>query len=147
MVRYVLDTNLYIAAFRNVDAAEMLRRYYANYTPNTFLNSVVLHELLIGSNTPAKARQVQDSIAEPFRRTRRLITPGAGAWATAADAVAQMSRREKREVRTLPRSLINDYLLAASCRETGITLITENTADFKQISRYVKVSFTAPWPE
>jgi predicted nucleic acid-binding protein len=65
----------------------------------------------------------------------------------AADAIAAMPRREKRELRSLPKSLINGYLIAASCRESGVVLVSHNTADSELIRRYIKVQFTAPWPE
>jgi predicted nucleic acid-binding protein len=57
-----------------------------------------------------------------------------------------MARRDKRELRTLPKSLVNDYLLAASCRESGVTLVTQDVSDFESIKRYIKVQFTQPWP-
>jgi hypothetical protein len=43
-------------------------------------------------------------------------------------------------------SLLNDALIAVSCREQGITLIT-NDADFKRLSPFVRgFRYTAPWP-
>jgi hypothetical protein len=63
-----------------------------------------------------------------------------------ADAIARLARKTMRDLRTLPKSLINDYLLAASCREAGTTLITENLADFTEIRQYVTVDYRAPWP-
>ena len=58
MKKYVLDTNLYVKAFRNREAAAALERFYASFTPQSYLSSVVLHELLAGANTRAKARQI-----------------------------------------------------------------------------------------
>jgi predicted nucleic acid-binding protein len=101
---------------------------------------------LVGATSVAKAREIREAVPEPFRRTRRVFTPSADAWEIAADAIAAMARREKRELRNLPKSLINDYLIAASCRETGIVLVTQNTADFEAMRRYIKVQFTEPWP-
>lgn len=146
MRKYVLDTNLYIRGFRNDEAADELRRYYAAYAPNTYLSSIVFFELLIGARTPAKAREIRELVAKPFRRTRRVLTPSAGAWEEAAEAIAASARRTKRDLRTYPKSLVNDYLLAASCREAGATLITDNVADFEEISRHLEVPFQAPWP-
>lgn len=54
---------------------------------------------------------------------------------------------EKRQLRTISKSLVNDYLLAASCLESGVILVTRNVADFEAIGRYIKVKFTKPWPE
>jgi predicted nucleic acid-binding protein len=145
--KYALDTNLYIRAIREAAAAAELQSFYSAFAPATYLSSVVLHELLVGATSLARSREIREAVAEPFRRTRRVFTPSAEAWQTAADAIAAMARREKRELRSLPKSLINDYLLAASCRESGVVLVTQNTGDFESIRRYIKIQFTAPWPE
>jgi predicted nucleic acid-binding protein len=144
--KYSLDTNVYIRAIRDAAAAAELQSFYASFAPATYLSSVVLHELLVGATSAARSREIRKAVAEPFKRTRRVFTPGAEAWEMAADAVATMARREKRELKTLPKSLINDFLLAASCRGNGVILITHNTADFEAIGRYIEVRFTAPWP-
>jgi predicted nucleic acid-binding protein len=145
--KYALDTNLYIRAITDPGAAAELRSFYSTFAPGTYMSSVVLHELLVGATSLARGRQIREAVAEPFRRTRRVLTPSADAWETAADAIAAMARREKRELRSLPKSLINDFLIAASCRENGVVLVTHNTADFEAIKRYIKVQFTAPWPD
>jgi predicted nucleic acid-binding protein len=58
-----------------------------------------------------------------------------------------MSRKENRNLRSIPKSLIHDYLLAASCRESGMTLITENVEYFKEVRRYLRFEYLPPWPE
>lgn len=147
MKKFALDTNLYIRAIREAAAAAELQSFYSTFAPATYLSSVVLHELLVGATSVARSREIREAVAEPFRRTRRVFTPSADAWEIAADAIAAMARREKRELRSLPKSLVNDYLLAASCRESGFVLVTHNSADFEEVRRYIKVQFTAPWPE
>lgn len=146
MRKYVVDTNLYIRAFRSRSAAEELKQFFATFAPSTYLSSVVLLELLVGANSPAKIRDVEEAVAGPLVRVGRVITPSRTAWATAGRAIAIMARREKRDVRSVPKSLVNDYLLAASSREAGATVITENTGDFEEIRKYIPVSFEAPWP-
>ena len=43
-------------------------------------------------------------------------------------------------------SLLNDALIAASCREHGITLITKD-ADFARLAPFVRgFRHAAPWP-
>lgn len=146
MKKFVLDTNLYVYAFRSTDHAEALKAYFASYTPSTYLSSVVLHELLVGSNTPRKVREIHELIAQPLVRTGRLITPSHGAWQTSGEAIGRMAAKERRDLRSIAKSLVNDYLLAASCREAGATLITNNVSDFEGIVRYLKFEFQAPWP-
>lgn len=49
----------------------------------------------------------------------------------------------------LPRmstSFGNDILLALTCREHGVCLVTENVRDFERIRRVCAFEFTAAWP-
>jgi predicted nucleic acid-binding protein len=144
--KYVLDTNLYVQAFRSEEGARQLGEYYAAFTPGTYLSSIVLHELLVGANTEAKHRTIMEILGLPLGRAGRVLTPTHAAWVKSAEALARMARREKRDLRSVPKSLVNDYLLAASCREAGATLITDNIADFKVARRYLRFEYMAPWP-
>lgn len=146
MKKYALDTNLYVQAFRDRGNAVELERFYAAFTPQSYLSSIVLHELLAGANTPEKTRQIDREIAHPFKRTARLITPIHGDWETGANVLARMVREEGLEFRRAPKSLINDVLLAASCRTAGVTLITDNGRDFERIRRFLRFDFVFPWP-
>lgn len=44
------------------------------------------------------------------------------------------------------RSFFNDCVLAASCRECGLTLITQNRNDFDLIRKVHPFDYTEPWP-
>ena len=146
MRKYLLDTQLYVQAFRDPQSAVELARFYAAFTPQSYLSSVVLHELLTGANTPEKARQIEQEIARPFKRTARLITPTHVDWETSAEALAGMVREEGLELRRAPKSLVNDALLAASCRTRGVTLITDNRRDFERLRPWIGFDFVCPWP-
>ena len=146
MKKFVLDTNLYVRAFRSQDGANELERHYSEFTPSTYVSSVVMHELLVGASTAAKARQVREDLLGPLTRAGRVITPSHSAWEQAGSAIAGMARSEGRELRSVPKSLVNDFLLAASCREFGTTLVTDNTGDFDLIQRYLRHEYMAPWP-
>jgi predicted nucleic acid-binding protein len=141
-----LDTNLYVRAFRSSAGARELQTFYEAFAPATYLSSVVLHELLVGANTLEKERSIRNLLARPLQRARRVITPTHAAWQSAAEAIAEMSRTEKRDLRSIPKSLVFDYLLAASCREAGATLITDNANDFAEIQKAIKFAFEPPWP-
>ena len=147
MTKYVLDTNLYIRAFRSEEGKLALQGFLASFTPSTYLSSVVAHELLVGANTDSKARDIDARIVEPLRKVGRLITPTHTAWTDSAGAIARMARKENRSLRSIPKSLIHDYLLAASCRESGMTLITENVEDLKDVRRYLRFEYVPPWPK
>lgn len=146
MKKYILDTNLYVQAFRHREQAALLERFYTAFTPQIHLHSIVLHELLVGANTSAKVRQIKRSIARPFERTARLLTPTHRDWETAAEILARMAREEGLELRRAPKSLVNDALLAASCRTAGATLITDNARDFTRIRHFIRFTFAPPWP-
>jgi len=146
VTKYALDTNLYVRAFRSREGARELRAHFESFAPVTYLSSVVLHELLVGANTEAKGRAIRESIAEPLERVGRVVTPTHSAWRSAADAIARMSRKERRDLRSIPKSLVHDYILAASCREAGATLITNDVSDFEGIRRYIPFEYVAAWP-
>jgi predicted nucleic acid-binding protein len=147
VTKYILDTNLYIRAFRSQEGKLDLQQFLSAFAPSTYLSSVVAHELLVGAKTDSKARDINASIVEPLRKVGRLITPTHAAWTDSAGAIARMARKENRSLRSIPKSLVHDYLLAASCREGGTTLITENVADFKEVRRYLRFEYVQPWPK
>ncbi|MEX2531615.1 MAG: type II toxin-antitoxin system VapC family toxin [Gemmatimonadota bacterium] len=147
MKKFVLDTNLYVHAYRSQEGAQELLRYFADFTPHTHVSSIVLHELLVGANSKAKAREVREVLLGPLIKAGRVITPTHAAWDQAGSAIAEMAREERRDLRSIPKSLVNDFLLAASCREAGTTLITDNIEDFSLIRQYLRHEFIEPWPE
>jgi predicted nucleic acid-binding protein len=145
--KYLLDTNLYVRAFRSQEGAAELEQYLTDFTPNTYLSSIVLHELLVGARTVEKAKQIREVLLGPLVRAGRLVTPSHSAWEQAGSAIAAMARQEGRDLQSVPKSLVNDFLLAASCRESGVILVTENVGDFHLIRRYLKHDHLPPWPE
>lgn len=146
MTRYILDTNVYIRAFRNPAVQEDLQRFGERYLAITHLSSVVFHELLRGATTPAMAKELAADLARPFVRTKRLVVPSHRAWTRAAEVIAQLTRYDGLDRGNVPAGFLNDVLIAASCRENGLTLITENERDFRRIQKRLKFEFVTPWP-
>jgi predicted nucleic acid-binding protein len=144
--RFVVDTNLYVRAFRSADDAAALQQFYSTFAPAVWLSSVVLFELIVGAATTAKQTEIDEWLARPLRRVNRIQTPSHSAWEGAGRAVAALAKRERMDRRVVPKSLINDALLAASCRDAGATLVTDNAHDFERIARFIRFRFTAPWP-
>jgi predicted nucleic acid-binding protein len=147
VTRYLLDTNVYIRAWRNpaVQGVE-LERFSERHVTMTHLSSVVFHELLRGANAPATARELVASLARPFVRTKRVVVPSHRAWTRAAEVIAELTWHDGLDRGNLPVGFANDVLIAASCRENGLTLITENVRDFRRIQQRLKFDFVAPWP-
>ncbi|MBA3556996.1 MAG: hypothetical protein H0W30_00180 [Gemmatimonadaceae bacterium] len=101
-------------------------------------------ELRAGARTRRQAAALEMSVIAPFARRRRVFAPSAGAFQecgrvladVAADGLTVDSRR----------SLISDVLLAASCKEVGVTLVTHD-ADYRVIGRRLKgFGFVKPFP-
>ena len=147
MTRYVLDTNVYIRAWRNPAAqGAELERFSERHMAMTHLSSVVFHELLRGATAPAMARDLVGSLARPFIRTKRVVVPSHRAWTRAAEVIAELTWHDRLDRGSLPAGFANDVLIAAACRENGLTLITENERDFRRIQKRMKFDFVAPWP-
>jgi predicted nucleic acid-binding protein len=80
---------------------------------------------------------LQRGVFEPFERRRRVFTPSSAAFAESGRVLAAVAAREGWRLLDDQPSLPNDALIAASCREQGITLITKD-GDFKRLARFVK---------
>jgi predicted nucleic acid-binding protein len=145
-VKYALDTNLYVRAIREPVFGAELADFHAHHAPRTFLSSVVFYEVAVGAVSPAKLAEINAWIGRPFQRTGRTFAPSHHAWAEGGEALGTLAQRHGLDRGKLPRSFVNDVLLAASCREHGITLVTDNTRDFERIQSVVRFEFQAPWP-
>lgn len=144
-MKFALDTNLYVRAFRGDADASALQGFYERYTPRLFLSSVVLHELEVGGSSKLVIRWVEDT-ARPLARSRRVVTPSHLAWRRSGAALSELAKKNGLDRSRMPRSLVNDVLIAASCREAGVTLVTDNTRDFELIQSAFAFDFVAPWP-
>ncbi|MEQ1856196.1 MAG: type II toxin-antitoxin system VapC family toxin [Longimicrobiales bacterium] len=147
MKRYVLDTNLYIDAARSVSKAEELAAFSAEFLPHIFLHAVVAQELLAGASTAAWRREIERGIVGPFERRGRIVTPTFDAWKRAGAMVAKLIESRRFTRGGVPRSFLNDALVAMSCHEGGMTLVTTNIKDFESIAQVEPVRYCAPWPK
>ena len=144
---YVLDTNVYIRAIGSEAGARALEAFSSAFAPALYLHAVVAMELLAGATSPALRRKTESSFIRPFERRRRVLTPGLAAWKRAGEIVARLIEARKLSPEGVRRSFVNDCLLAASAREHGFVLVTENTRDFQLIATVAPFEFVAPWPE
>ena len=145
-MKYALDTNIFVDGFRSEDAEAELVAFLKRALPFTFMSAVVMQELAVGARTPEAARDLQRSLFEPFERRRRVFAPSAAAFVESGRVLAAVAAREGWQLVDENPSLLNDALIAASCREQGITLITKD-GDFKRLTPFVKgFRHAAPWP-
>lgn len=144
--KYVVDTQLFINAFRDGAAKEALELFHYGFAPFEYLSVVVAQEILAGVRQPADRRSLERYLLSVFERTKRVITPSAETWHVSGDVLAAMAKQEGLELARVSKAFANDILLAASCREAGCILITENLRDFERIRRFIAFDFVPPWP-
>jgi len=95
---------------------------YARYIPATFFSSVVAQELIVGCTNDLAMRRVQNFF-RPFERVRRIINPTYEDWKEAGFTAVRIVL-ERPDLKSKKIALINDILIALSCRRIGATLIT-----------------------
>lgn len=144
--RYILDTNLYIRATRDNEQNRALAAFLLAFTPQIYLHSVVAFELLAGATNPALQKRTHEAFIEPFERRSRIITPSHEAWKRAANVLAQLVGQKRVSLNGITRSLVNDCVIAASTRESGCVIITENRRDFGMINTVLPIEIAEPWP-
>jgi predicted nucleic acid-binding protein len=144
--KVLLDTNLFIQGFRDQEANASLQRFHQLFAPFEYLSAVVAQELRAGARSQHDRRLLERHILSLYRRRGRLVTPSAQAWEGSGDVLAELGRREGLNLSRLSKAFGNDVLLALSCREAGIVLVTDNAHDFERIARVVAFDFVKPWP-
>jgi predicted nucleic acid-binding protein len=105
-----------------------------------------VHELLVGARDRRRERMLRRAIIEPFQARRRIHVPGARTWQLAAELDRRLRALNGFEARLARRSFANDLLIAASAREIGATIITQNLTDFALVRRVIDIRYEAPWP-
>lgn len=144
--KYVLDTQLFIDAFRNPTANEILQRFHRAFAPFEYLSAVVAQELRGGVKSRRDRKALERNVLDVFERSGRMFAPSVSAWHRSGDLLADMARSEGLEIGRVSKSLANDVLLALSCREEGCVLVTGNNRDFQHIRQRVPFDFVKPWP-
>ena len=142
---YVLDTNIYVRAFRNADDAEALAMHYARHLSRTVFSAVVAHELATGANDRRKSSELREKIIAPFAARGRISIPTFASWLHAGEICGAMLRERTYRGKAAQKGFFNDVLLAVSCRAEGHVLLTWNIADFAIIRKFVRFEYAAPW--
>ncbi|MBA3344344.1 MAG: type II toxin-antitoxin system VapC family toxin [Gemmatimonadales bacterium] len=124
--KYVLDTNLFIRAFREEAANAQLQRFHQLFAPFEYLNAVVAQELRAGARAASARRQLERRVLDVYARRGRVVTPSTQVWHDSRDLLAELARQEEGlEAGRHSKAFGNDVLLALSCREAGLVLVTE----------------------
>jgi predicted nucleic acid-binding protein len=143
---WIIDSGVYIRAFNDPHFGAELTAFHAAHLPRIILSAVVVFELLVGSQNAGAERRLRKGLLEPYQSRGRLHVPARSTWELAAHLDGRL--RKHRAAASLGQtSFANDLLLAASARELGATIISENEADFAAIGRVVDIRHALPWPE
>jgi predicted nucleic acid-binding protein len=144
--KYILDTNIYIDAIREPENEDALGVFLERNTPMTFMSAVVMQELRAGAVTDTQSRALQEGIFAAFERRNRISAPSASAFKDCGRILAALFRKDGVSFRDRPRSLVNDILIAITCREGGLILITADD-DFRIIQPFLRgFKCISPWP-
>lgn len=144
--KFTLDSNIYVDAFRDASAKIALERFHAAFAPFEYLSAIVVEELRAGVRPDDSTRLDRDLFAH-FERCGRVITPTYAAWKQSGGVLASLALSDGLELHRVSKSFFNDVILAATCREQGVVLVTSNVADFGRIQRVMPAfNFAPPWP-
>lgn len=144
--KYVLDTNVFIEAFRDPAANAELQRFHLLFAPFEYMSAVVAQELIAGARNTSDRRKLERHVLAVYARRDRFVTPSARTWEKSGAILADLVRREGLELRRVSKAFGNDILIAVSCREAGCILVTDNTRDFERIARVSNFRFVEPFP-
>jgi len=104
-------------------------------------------ELLAGATSPELERRTHVGFIRPLEQRGRVLTPSHGAWKRAGAALSRLLSERRISPNGIRRSLMNDLLIAASARDHGFILITENTRDFSLVADVLPMETVTPWPD
>lgn len=133
-MKYILDTNVYLEAFRSEEKKAQFRQAFFPLLPSTYFSAVVAYELHLDASD-ARTRHALWEFIQPLERAGRLVTPSFDNWLGASTILAAIERKDRAWRSKLP-SLLNDVLIALSARQIGALLITYNGEDFRLIRRH-----------
>ena len=133
-MKYLLDTNVYLWAFRSEQKKAQFRQIFFPLLPTTFLSAVVAYELYVNAQD-SRTRSLLREFIHPVERTGRVVGPTFDDWVEAAAVVTAIEEKERGWRSKLP-ALLNDILIALCARRIGATLLTYNKDDFRLIRRH-----------
>lgn len=146
MTLFVPDTNIWIEAARSQAGEDAFAEFIDERGPRVRLLSVVAQELAAGAHSPARRREVVDTV-ESFERRGRLLATSFAAELQAGRVLAALVEHERLDLARLSASFLNDVRIASACREHGAVLVTRNVGDFVAIQRHLAgFRFLQPWP-
>lgn len=105
--KYVLDTQLFINAFRDPVVNQELQLFHRAFSPLEHFSVIVGQELRAGVQRPQDRKALERNVLKVFQRANRTITPSADAWHRSGDLLAEMARQEGLEIEALAPVALN----------------------------------------
>ena len=140
MAKFALDTNVLIDALNLPHRREALLGFLRWALPTTHLSSVVVLEVTAGAASRRQQALLDQQIVGPFLQRGRVFAPSITAWLQAGRALA-------RGHRIATAAALNDLLLATSCREAGLTLVTSDAGLGRLTKLIPGLSVAQPFPK
>lgn len=138
MPRVMLDTNILISLIKCEDSKEVIWDHAADCEESDMsISSITLYELEIGAIKHGQ-REALDAILTTMEME---ILPFD---ADAAKVAAQIRHEVSLQGNDWPKNGLADLLIAAHARSAGLTLVTNNEADFKNVSNLKVENWTQP---
>ncbi len=73
-MKYLLDTNVYLEAFRSEQKKAQFRQTFFPLSPSTFFSAVVAYELYVNA-WDGRTRDALREFIQPLERAGRVVTP------------------------------------------------------------------------
>ncbi len=93
----------------------------------------------------AESRLLEKQFLTRFTQRGRLLAPSADGWLESGRVLRTLVEEEGIELARVSNAFGNDVLLAVTCREHGVCVVTENVRNFTRIRRHLRFEFAAPW--
>jgi predicted nucleic acid-binding protein len=140
LTKVLFDTSVLVPFLRKGVYLEEITRLARGHV--LYFSSVVAQELYAGSRDRRFLWQM-DKLYYRFQKVGRLVVPGVADWRAAGLALNRIGRRYGID-RIRRAALVNDALIAASCRREGALLLTLNERDFRRLKEAIDFEFRVP---
>jgi len=136
MSKETYDTNIFISRKRKGESL-----------PDSFYMSVVvLQELVVGAQDITEVK-VLNAARKEYEKAGRLMVPTAEDWWEVGRIIYLLQHGQKAGNKGLTPKIsakekyriTNDVFIARTARRAGVTVVTDNTADFELIRPYCAV--------
>ena len=128
----LLDTSVYVSAFRRGETAILSIRRYETDSP-LWLSAVVLEELYAGADNDG--RHLIEQAQYNFDKIGRILVPSFSDWTETGRTLERLGAKYGYE--QIGRSrLTNAALIAISAGRKGITVVTADERDFGRLAEF-----------